>query len=183
MKINLGAGPHAKPGFVNCDCRGLPGVDRVFDLADFPWPFEDRSAEYICSEETIEHLPYLVVENFFKECYRILAHGGSLYLQCPDIGTMCEMYAANEVCDCVPHKAERFEDFKSDPECPKCHGMARINFTRWLMAFIGAQKHEWDFHRMIFTREILHDYLKKAGFHNINFRNNIYKLKVTAVKL
>lgn len=182
LKLNLGCGPRPREGFVNCDARGLPGVDRVFNLTDFPWPFDDNSAEYICSEETIEHLPELAIENFFRECRRILAPGGKLYLQCPDIGLMCKYYAQNRICDCVPHKVKRMEDFVPKIDCEKCHGKAIINSTRWRMAFTGAQKHEWDIHKMIFTQESMRKYLEDFGFTDINFRDNIYKIKVTAVR-
>jgi predicted SAM-dependent methyltransferase len=182
IKLNLGSNGHPKEGFINCDVRALPEVDQIFSLTSAPYPFGDESVSYIACEETIEHLPRLAVDIFFKECWRILKVGGSIFLQCPDIGTMCDMYAAGQVCDCVPHKAERFEDFKPNPDCPKCRGRARINTTRWLMAFLGAQKHDFDYHRMLFTQEIMNEYLLRFGFRNINFRNNIYKIKVTAYK-
>jgi len=183
LKINLGSAKKVKKGFVNCDVRGYPEVDRVFDLTDFPWPFEDNSVNMIASEETIEHLPIIAIDNFFKECYRILEPDGTLFLQCPDIGKMCEMYARNQVCDCVPHKAMKLTDFKADPDCKECNGMALVNPTRWLMSFIGAQKHEYDLHRMIFTREMMRNYLVKQGFSNIKMRKDLYKIKVTATKL
>ena len=182
LKINLGSATKVKKGFVNCDVRGFPEVDRVFDLTDFPWPFETESAEIITSEETIEHLPRIAMDNFFKECYRILEHGGTLFLQCPDIGNMCEMYYEDQICDCVPHKAKKLTDFKADPDCVICEGQALVNPTRWLMSFIGAQKHEYDLHRMIFTQDIMRDYLEKHGFADINMRDDLYKIKVKAKK-
>jgi SAM-dependent methyltransferase len=183
LQLNLGSAQHIKEGFVNCDARAVEGVNKVFDLTDKTWPFGDDSVTYICTEECIEHLPYWSIENFFKECYRILKHGGQLYIQCPDIGAMCEMYAKGQVCDCVPRKVKKFEDFKPKKDCEKCGGKALVNPDRWLFAFIGAQKHDYDFHKMIFTKESMRFYLQTYGFNDIQFRNNIYKIKVTARKL
>jgi predicted SAM-dependent methyltransferase len=93
MKINLGSHNKRIEGFVNVDGLDLPNVDVIHDLTLFPYPFEDNSAEeiYIC--EVLEHISFRKTAFVLRECKRILAHGGKLTIQVPDIGAMCEMYA------------------------------------------------------------------------------------------
>ena len=43
LKLNLGCGDKKHEGFVNVDLHGDPDVR--CDLSQFPWPFEDSSAD------------------------------------------------------------------------------------------------------------------------------------------
>ena len=91
MKISLGAGTEVEQGeeWVNVDIVKLPGIQVVHNLMEFPYPFEDASADYIKAKDLIEHLaPYtntneIVILEFMKECYRILKPGGTLWIQTP----------------------------------------------------------------------------------------------------
>lgn len=80
LKLNVGCGTHAKPGYVNCDFIAHPGVDRVFD-AQQRWPFEDNSVGVIVSYHCLEHLADWA--GFFSEAWRVLAPGGTVSLQLP----------------------------------------------------------------------------------------------------
>jgi len=182
MKFNLGCGPKKKKGFINVDVRPLPEVDFIWNLTEFPWPWEDNSIEVIVSEETLEHLPWRKQDQIFLEIYRVLEPGGTVFIQVPDIGLMC-VYSTNRlICDCVPLHPKEGGDFSPNPECEKCGGRAKINPERWFLAFVGAQKHAFDTHLSIFTREIMEKKLKKAGLTGIVFENTLYKIKVTARK-
>lgn len=89
MKLNLGSGNDPKDGYINCDFLDLPTVDKVLNCVDFPYPFEDNSAEKIMAVDLIEHLPNFTKDDrpmiiaFIEECYRILKPGGELYIQTP----------------------------------------------------------------------------------------------------
>lgn len=182
MKLHLGAGNKIIPGYTNCDFRSLPGIDKIFDLETFPYPFKDNSVSYILTMETLEHLSFVHMPKIFKELYRILEPNGMLSIQVPDIGKMCEYYVNKEICPCVPHKVKNDADFLPDPNCSLCKGTAKINNIRWTMAFCGAQKHPLDFHKMMFTKENMTDLLKSAGFDHIKFTDHVYKIKVVADK-
>lgn len=183
-RLHLGAGPKVLDGYINCDCRDLPGINKVFDLEkDFPYPFEDDSIGHIHSEETLEHLSWRSQNRIFEQFQRILFKGGSVSLQVPDVGKMCENYVNKEICDCVPHKSETLEGFKAKPDCIKCGGKAKVNPTRWLMAYCGAQKHPWDTHKTMFTKEYMTELLTKHGFGDIKYEDHPYKIKVTAKKI
>lgn len=182
-KINLGS--HNKiigDDYINVDGLDLENVHIVHDLSTFPYPFEDRYAEEILAQEFLEHLPFRSSVKCLKECYRILMPEGKLIIQVPDIGAMCDMYIRRQICQCVPRKATKYEDYKADPNCKLCGGNGKIHPERWRYAFAGAQKHEFDAHLNHFTEEILKNDLTVAGFIDIEFNNNIYKLVCTATK-
>lgn len=87
-KINLGAGNDQTPGWVNVDMMQLEGIDVVHNLINFPYPFDDESADEIKAVDVLEHLPPYIGEEhgvikFINECHRILQPGGVLYLQTP----------------------------------------------------------------------------------------------------
>lgn len=182
MKLNIGSGNKRIDGFMNMDVQTLPNVDIVHDLTQIPYPIESNTVEEIVSQETLEHLPFRKLHFILAEWYRILAFNGSITIQVPDIGLMCKYYAEDRICDCVPRKAEKYEDYKADKDCFKCAGRALIHPERWHYAFSGAQKHSWDAHLNHFTREYMEAQLEKAGFDNIIFEDNIYKIIVKATK-
>ena len=184
LKLNLGSGPKKKEGFKSVDALDWGGVtDYILNLEKTPWyDFEDNSVDEIYSIEFLEHTSFRLTHNILSECYRILKPGCKIHLEVPDCGKAMEYYVNKQVCSCVSHKAKNKESFKADPDCFSCQGKGMINPTRWLFSFTGAQKHNLDFHNSIFTQEIMSDVLEQAGFKNIKFEDNIYKIVVNAFK-
>ena len=89
QSLVLGCGPawprrHGTHEEIFVDCRGGPNVDRVHDLNDAPWPFEDNSTDEIVALHLVEHLQCLVT--FMDECHRVLRPGGQLYIVTPEAG-------------------------------------------------------------------------------------------------
>lgn len=109
-KISLGAGTEIEQGkdWVNVDLLDLPGIDVVHNLMNFPYPFEDESADEIKAKDLIEHLDHYVpkvmvgpmnrprndfykpnrvgqptIIAFIEEAHRILKPGGTLWIQTP----------------------------------------------------------------------------------------------------
>lgn len=88
-KIYLGAGTDRKDGFIHVDHLPLEGIDVVHNLMEFPYPFEDNSAEQIMAVDVLEHLANYTddkkptVIEFIKECHRILQNGAELFIQTP----------------------------------------------------------------------------------------------------
>ena len=107
-KLDLACGASKAEGFEGADIASLPGVDHVFDIFQFPWPFADASFDEVRSSHFIEHIPhafytpnprFAIGQNltamaegphsvelflkFFDECFRILKPGGSLHVLCP----------------------------------------------------------------------------------------------------
>lgn len=177
IRYNFGGGPKKIEGFKNVDILDWNGAtDIIWDLTKTPYDFVKDYVDEIQAVELLEHISFRDTTRVLKEWYRILKPDGKLVIQVPDIGKMIEYYINNEICDCVPHKANNWRGFKADPWCTKCDGRGKINPVRWLYAFTGAQKHEFDTHRNIFTRDILRKNLEDAGFKKVDFEENIYKI-------
>ncbi len=85
MKLHLGCGPKKMDGYVNVDLVGNP--DKVCDLASFPWPFEDNSADEIFSEHFLEHV--LNYDQTILEMHRILKPNGKLHFRVPHFRNAC----------------------------------------------------------------------------------------------
>ena len=89
MKLNFGSGNDPLEGFVNVDFLERDDVDFQYNLMDFPYPWEDNSADEIRAIDLIEHLDHYTDDKrptviaFIEECYRILKPGGELYIQTP----------------------------------------------------------------------------------------------------
>ena len=139
-KLNLGSNKKTMEGWINLDAQDLEGVDVIHDVTELPLPFDDESIDEIYSSEFLEHIDFKMTRAVLAECYRVMKKGATMTVSCPDIEKMCEYYVNKQICECVPQKAARMEDFKADPNCEKCGGKAIINPTRWRLAFTGAGK-------------------------------------------
>lgn len=82
-KINLGCGSEPTKLWINVDQSKLDGVDVVQDLSEFPWPFEDNSADEIKAIDVLEHIDTDQTIKFIEECHRILQPDGKLFLTMP----------------------------------------------------------------------------------------------------
>lgn len=107
-KLDLGCGDAKPEGYEGADIVKLPSVDHVFDIMQFPWPFEDESFDELRTSHYIEHIPqafhtpnprFPIAPNttavaegphsvslflkFFAECWRVLKPGGKILVICP----------------------------------------------------------------------------------------------------
>lgn len=179
-KLNIGSHNKKLEGYINLDIQDLENVDVVHDITVAPWPFDEESVDEIKTDECLEHISFRKIDTVLAEAYRVLKTYGKIKIQVPDIEAMCRMVDLQ--CECVPRKTNDFTEYKADPNCFSCGGKALIHPERWQFAFVGAQKHEWDLHRNVFTFHYLLLKLEKAGFMEITKIPNIYKLIVEAVK-
>jgi len=75
LSLNLGSGERPKGGYVNVDVNpNAPGVDLVFDLNNYPWPFDSDSVDEVAMNHCLEHL--IDRNRAMKEIYRILRKNG-----------------------------------------------------------------------------------------------------------
>ena len=86
MKLNLGCGDDLRPGYINCDCVQLPGVDQVVDL-DRPIPFADDSVDEIILIDVLEHVDDIL--KTMEELHRVLKKGGRLIIRVPYWNSWC----------------------------------------------------------------------------------------------
>jgi SAM-dependent methyltransferase len=89
IRINLGAGSEPEEGWINCDWIAQPHIQKVFNLLEYPWPFDDNSADEMMARDVLEHMPMFTPDNksnpieFVRECWRILKPGGKLFMTMP----------------------------------------------------------------------------------------------------
>jgi len=187
MKLDFGSGnKRIGNDWTNVDAFPWGGnTDIIWDMGNFPYPFENESIDEITCGDTLEHLSWRLTDKVLKEFYRILKKNTTISIRVPDCGKAMEYYVKQQICQCVAHKPESDEEKRGDPNCMKCSGAGRINPNRWLLSFVGAQKHGYDAHLNIFTESILKKNLINAGFSGVNFQPDScgWKLKATAKKL
>jgi predicted SAM-dependent methyltransferase len=97
LKLNLGCGPHVKPGWINIDLF-THDVDLSLDLRE-PWPFADNSATIVYSEHVFEHFEHPAeTVHFLRESLRVLESRGTFSLGVPDTEWPLKAYGdpANE---------------------------------------------------------------------------------------
>jgi predicted SAM-dependent methyltransferase len=94
LRVNIGCGPYALPGWVNLDAARTEGVDVVWDLRR-GLPFADESCAAVFGEHVIEHVPRGDAEKLLRECRRALKEGGVLRLSTPDAGRYLRSYAGD----------------------------------------------------------------------------------------
>jgi predicted SAM-dependent methyltransferase len=82
VRLHIGCGQEAIPGWINVDNRALPGVDRVLDVRH-GLPF--RKVATIYAEHFLEHLGLEEGLAFLKACRRALAPSGVLRLSTPNL--------------------------------------------------------------------------------------------------
>jgi predicted SAM-dependent methyltransferase len=90
LRLHLGCGGEAKPGWVNIDLIGDP-VELAWNLARGV-PFEDGSVSAIFHEHLLEHIPLRAGVGLMDECFRVLEPGAILRIAVPDAGKLIESY-------------------------------------------------------------------------------------------
>lgn len=130
MKLNLGSGNVRFEGFTNVDLYDST-ADIKADICNVP--LEDGIADEIKCIQVVEHVPYNKNEALFAEMYRLLAPGGFVDLETPDIDVVCyrilqdgltDQWVHNLVGEYYrPHDKDRYEDWE--------HNLASIHRNPW----------------------------------------------------
>jgi len=81
MKLNLGSGRDIKEGWTNVDFIKAEGIDVVWNLDKFPYPFKDNSVDEILLNHILEHLWY--PEKVIEELWRITKYKGKITIRVP----------------------------------------------------------------------------------------------------
>jgi predicted SAM-dependent methyltransferase len=161
MRLNLGCGDDIKKGYINIDVRRTKPevlqIDLEKELLRF---FPDESADEIIAKDFIEHLSWRVVEDFLKDCFRVLKKGGRLFIQCPDLEVIANQVILNP-------------DFKYG----ELEGYKAISF--WIY---GEQNYPENTHKSGFTKPAIKKLLEQIGFTVISLTNGGTNLLCEAVK-
>lgn len=151
-KLQLGAGSHAPPGWLNTDIS--PRRGQIYLDATQRYPFPDGSFHYVFSEHMIQALPWEGGVAMLKECYRILAPGGRLRIVTPNLAKFVRLLTEN-----LDAETRQFI-------------AAKLRVTGWPeTAVSGAyifnrQAHDWG-HQFLYDPATLRKSLELAGFKQI----------------
>ncbi|MEQ9660925.1 MAG: methyltransferase domain-containing protein [Parasphingopyxis sp.] len=135
LKLHLGCGPKHIPGFFHIDALDGDHVDHVGPV-DRLDTFEDESVSLIYASHLLEHFGRREYMDVLREWYRVIEPGGVLRLGVPDFAACAKLYTEGK--------------------------LDSIEQIRGLIC--GGQKDEYDYHKMIFDRQSLHDALIEVGF-------------------
>ncbi len=85
MKLNLGAGHHRLPGWVNVDQSPVSAPDVVLDLESAPWPWPDDSVGEVLLKHVLEHIGQQasVYLQFWCELWRVCRNGAIVHIHVP----------------------------------------------------------------------------------------------------
>ena len=136
-KVHLGCGQRHIPGFYHVDAQAYPHVDRVADVSDLGF-LPDDTVSLIYAASVLEHFGRNEYMGVLSEWHRVLKPGGVLRLSVPDFDAAVAVYLDRD----------RF------PE-----GLSLIHG-----ALLGGQRDAFDYHKMVFNRELLTDALIRTGF-------------------
>ena len=105
LRLNCGSGqrPFGTTGdgaWINIDIQKRWNPDVVADIRSMPM-FEDNTAEYIVLHHVMEHFGLGECDDCIRECYRILAPGGSLIVMVPDIDALVKRWIRKEITDYI----------------------------------------------------------------------------------
>ena len=59
-RLNVGCGKDIRKDYINLDSVKLEGVDIVYDLNKYPWPFKKNQFDYILCDNILEHLDSII---------------------------------------------------------------------------------------------------------------------------
>ncbi len=134
LKINIGCGHVALPGYVNVDMRDLPGVDVVAGVSELP--VKPGAAVEIFSAHVLEHFAQEeLTRKLLPYWFNVLRSGGRFRAIVPDADAMIKHYASGDYV---------FDEFRE--------------------VFFGGQEYTGDFHFNMYTPESLKKLLIDAGF-------------------
>jgi predicted SAM-dependent methyltransferase len=143
MKLNLGCGNDIRSGYINIDVRKTRAEVLQVDLEkEFLRFIPDNSVDELLLKDFLEHLSWRVVENFLKDCFRVLKKGGKIIIQVPDIEAIVQQVVQNP-----NYKFGDLEGFKA--------------ISYWIY---GAQDYPENTHKAGFTKLTLKKLLEQIGF-------------------
>jgi predicted SAM-dependent methyltransferase len=149
-KLQLGAGEHPRPDWLNTDLHDYGRGDELVYLdVRKPFPLPDASLDFVYSEHMIEHLTYAEGQHCLRESLRVLKPGGRIRIATPSLERLAALYDGGEI-------GERYVTWAVETLEPEVGaalaGVVINNFFR-----------SWG-HRFVYDSETLTYALSEAGF-------------------
>jgi predicted SAM-dependent methyltransferase len=140
MKLHIG-GVQQKEGWKILNIQKKDGVDFLGNISDLS-QFNESSIDEIYTSHTLEHVSQKNMESTLSGIYRVLKPGGLFLVSVPDLDVLCHTFISPIA-------------------------SLQIKFQIMRMMF-GGQEDNFDFHYFGWSRELMTDYLLKAGFSDIH---------------
>ncbi|HEV2888649.1 MAG TPA: methyltransferase domain-containing protein [Jatrophihabitans sp.] len=155
LKLQLGAGTHALPGWFNTDLQPAPPHVHYLD-STAKFPFEDASLDYVFSEHHIEHIPWDRAQFMLAECHRVLRPGGGLRIATPSLEVLVGLLTP------APDQAQqRYIDFISET-------FLQSSMPAGAVGVVNNAFSSWG-HQFLYDRPTLLRGLTDAGFARAHF--------------
>ena len=159
LRLNLGCGDKILPQYVNVDIvssRAGMTPDVLCDLRHLK-PFADGSASEILSVHVVEHFWRWEVRDILKEWRRVLAPGGKIVLECPNLEVACQT-------------------FLEDPQRRSAEDQGGQR-SMWVFYGDPSWRDPYMVHRWGYTVQSLAELLRECGFVNVRQEPAQYKLR------
>lgn len=133
-KINLGCGKKIRKGYLNIDFIKAEGVDIVYDLNQYPWPFQDNTFDEVYASHFLEHL--LDFKKTMEEIRRICRNKAKVIIRAPHFSCGVSFRDPTHKHFFSYFTFEYFE--KKEYGLPKFKIIKRrLNFTREALPFLN----------------------------------------------
>lgn len=87
FNLDVGCGNNKQKGFLGADRKEVFGVDFVFDLEKFPWPFKHNTVDKMLCSHMLSYIkPWLVID-FMNEMWEVINKDGQLLIVVPYAGS------------------------------------------------------------------------------------------------
>tara|TARA_B100001173_G_C15960557_1_gene535458 strand:- start:602 stop:1111 length:510 start_codon:yes stop_codon:yes gene_type:complete len=139
MKLHIG-GEQKKDGWKILNIQKKDNVDFIGNITDLS-QFKNNSIEEIYASHVFEHVLQSEVNKTLKGIHRVLVDGGKFYVSVPDMDILCRIFI--------------------DSTAP-----LKVKYHAMIMMF-GGQVDKYDIHYFGWNYRFLDEFLRKAGFKNI----------------
>lgn len=144
-KLNLGCGFDKRKNYLNVDFQDFHKPDLVADITNLNM-LPSNYFEEIIAQDVLEHFPRKDTLKVLSEWSRLLKSGGIIKLRVPNLLGLLSLFVDKQ-----------FESVEGH--------------NRLVHNLFGTQAYSGDWHYTGFTKIILDDFLKRAGFVNVEYQD------------
>lgn len=157
FKLELGAGPNRRPGWLSTDLHEREHDDGTYCLsldATRPFFFQDNQFGYAYCEHMIEHIPLSAGRAMLAEVRRVLSPGGVLRVVTPSLGFLLRVISPDRGALEQQYLEWSIRNFVPDAPA-STNAIFLNNFVR-----------NWG-HVFVYDRKTLSLAMKEAGFRDV----------------
>jgi predicted SAM-dependent methyltransferase len=138
INVHIGAGLINLQGWINIDARKFSHIHIEANDLELRM-FSDGVIQQVYLCHVFEHFSYTDAMNILNILFKKLSPGGRIIISVPDFSKIVDVFC----------------------ECDNDISVIRD-------ALMGGQNYEYNFHKSMFTKKLLSDYLTAAGYHLVD---------------